>query len=93
MLLPEQGAVKREPAADPGAQPISTDVAVRGVAAVAELPAPLPQGGKQVVAAPSKDTSLLKLTYEEYLEMYERVEAAWRLRKVEDLFMRSTQRR
>lgn len=92
-VLPEQGAVKQESSADPVKQPLPTDLVVRREREIAELPPALPKGEKQVVTATNKDTPLHDLTYEEYTEMYERVEAAWRLRKVEDLFMSSTQRR
>lgn len=87
-MLPEQDTVKQEPSAHPVGMPNSTDVVVRHEAAVAELP----RGERQVVGV-DRDPSLLRLSYEEYLEVYERVEAAWRLRKVEDLFMSSTQQR
>jgi hypothetical protein len=85
--VPEQSSepatVKQEPSVDPVRQAKSTDVVVRREGGVLSE---LPTGERHVVPA-KKDPSLLSLTYEEYLEVYERVEAAWRLRKVEDLFM------
>lgn len=47
---------------------------------------------KDVVVPVNRHPSLQSLNYEEYLEVYERVEAAWRLRKVEDLFISTASR-
>lgn len=73
----------------PAGNPSSTTVALRHEGAVAEIPAGDRPGvvGEHGSLVPNKDPLLLSLSYEKYLEYYELVEAAWRLRKVEDLFI------